>query len=94
MTTDEHIDVYRRYLKRFEEMFGEVAFDATVQHQGRLITKLRYDEFVAKYVEYKNLEDFLRDVMTRGATLSDDVNRMYRDLSAHVLETPKDFLVF
>ena len=91
--TDDLVDVYRRYLARFEEMFGELDYDEVVQHQSRLIQKLRYDDFVEKWAEYKRLEVYLREVMTKGATLNDEINRTYKDLSAHVLETAKDFVL-
>jgi hypothetical protein len=90
---DDYLDVYRRYLAKFDQMFDEVEFDSVVQHQGKLIKKLRYEEFVYKWTEFKQIEDYLREVMTKGATLNDEVNRNYADLAAHVLETPKDFML-
>lgn len=93
MSKDDYIDVYRRYLSRFEDLFGEMDFDDVVQHRGNLIKKLRYDEFVTKWVEFKKIEDYLREVMTKGATLNDEVNRTYEELSANVLENPKDFML-
>jgi len=92
MSNDEHIDIYRRYLMKFEEMFGDLEFHQSVQHQGKLIQKLRYDDFVEKWTEFKKIEEFLKEVMSKGATLNDEVNRMYVELSAYVLETPKDFI--
>ena len=59
MSSDEFIDVYRRYLNRFDERFGEVDFSESVQHEGKLIQKLRYDEFAVKWGEYKKIEEFL-----------------------------------
>jgi len=93
MTADHLLDLYKRYLKRFDTFFGEVEFDDTVQHQGRLIRKLRYDDFVAAWTEYRTIEDYLREVMTRGATLNDEVNRKYSELAGAVLENPKDFML-
>lgn len=93
MTTDDLLDVYKRYLKRFDAAFGEIEFDDTVQHQGRLIHKLRYDGFVVAWTEYRKLEDYLREVMTKGATLNDEVNRKYTALAGAVLENPKDFML-
>lgn len=93
MTEDSYIDVYRRYLERFEEKFGDLDFNQTVQHRGRLVQRLRYDEFVAKWTEYKQLEEYLREVMSKGATLNDEIYHSYEELSAHVLENPKDFMV-
>jgi len=93
MSKDDYIDVYRRYLSRFDDLFGEMEFDNVVQHRGNLIKKLRYDEFVTKWTEFKKIEDYLREVMTKGATLNDEVNRTYEELSANVLENPKDFML-
>ncbi|MBW2535134.1 MAG: hypothetical protein JRI55_26815 [Deltaproteobacteria bacterium] len=93
MSSDDYIDVYRRYLNRFEELFGDLDFEEPVQHGGQLVKKLRYDEFVAKWTEFKRIEEYLREVMTKGATLNDEVNRTYRELSAAVLERPKDFMI-
>ena len=92
MVQDDLYDVYRRYLGRFENEFGDVDFDEVVPHKGQLIKKLRYEEFSEKWDEFRKLEDYLREVMTKGATLNDEINRTYRDLAAHVLETAKDFM--
>jgi hypothetical protein len=93
MSRDGLLDVYKRYLKKFEQMFGETDFKETVRFQGRLIRKLKYDDFVAKWTEFKQIENFLKEVMTKGATLNDEVNRSYAELSATVLESPKDFML-
>lgn len=93
MSTTDYIDVYRRYLKKFDDLFGDLDFDEVVQNRGKLVQKLRYDEFVDKWTEYKRIEDYLREVMSKGATLNDEIHRTYQELSAHVLETPKDFLM-
>ena len=93
MSNGDFDDVYKRYLARFGEMFGELDFDQVVQHRGKLIQKLRYDDFIEKWTEYKRLEDYLREVMTKGATLNDEINRTYKELSAYVLETAKDFVM-
>jgi hypothetical protein len=92
MSKDDFVDVYRRYLGRFEEMFGDLDFEQVVQHRGKLVKKLRYDEFVDKWSEYKKIEEYLREVMTKGATLNDEINRNYEELSAYVLQSPKDFV--
>ena len=93
MTDDSYLDVYSQYLKKFEEMFGEVDFNEIVKYQDKLISKLKYDEFVEKWKEVKTIEDYLKDVMSKGATLNDDVNRSYIELCAVVLQNPKDFML-
>ncbi|MCP4679706.1 MAG: hypothetical protein GY854_30300 [Deltaproteobacteria bacterium] len=93
MNRDDFIDIYRRYLNKFQEQFGDLEYSEPVQHKGKLIQKLRFDEFVAKWEEYKRIEEYLREVMSKGATLNDEINRTYYELSAYVLETPKDFML-
>jgi len=88
---EEHLDVYRQYLAKFEEKFGDVSFDETVRNSGRLITKLKYAEFIAKWKECAQLEEFLRDVASKNYTMNDAVNRQYLEACAVVLKNPKDF---
>ncbi|MDD5308996.1 MAG: hypothetical protein PHU25_16910 [Deltaproteobacteria bacterium] len=94
MSSEDYIDIYKRYLEKFENAFGPLSFEEFAKHGGQLIKKLRYDEFVVKWTELKKIEDYLREVMTKGATLNDEIYRTYRELSAYVLEKPKDFLAF
>jgi len=91
--SNEYLDVYKRYLSKFEQLFGEADFDQSFSNRGKLITKLKYDEFVAKWIEFKKIEAYLKEVMTKGATLNDEVNRTYAEISATVLENPKDFML-
>ncbi|MCP4606279.1 MAG: hypothetical protein GY847_38175 [Proteobacteria bacterium] len=93
MSKDDFIDIYRRYIAKFEEMFGDLDYNEPVQYRGKLVKKLRYDDFVGKWTEFKQVEEFLREVMSKGATLNDEINRTYVELSAHVLESPKDFMM-
>ena len=48
--------------------------------------------FVEKWKEFKGLDTYLCSVMSKGATLNDDIYRTYRSLSAQVLEKPKDYM--
>ncbi len=93
MKRDDVIDIYRLYLSKFEELFGDLDYEEVVQHKGKLIRKLKYEEFVDKWAEFKRIEGYLREVMSTGATLNDEINRTYKELSANVLETPKDFVL-
>ena len=85
-------DVYSRYLRKSEKLFGGLDVGQVAQHRGKLIQKLSYDEFVEKWNEFKNLESYLCNVMSAGATLNDDIYKRYLELSALVLENPKDFM--
>ena len=85
-------DVYKHYIRRSEKLFGALDVGQPAHHRGRLIQKLGYEDFVEKWNEFKKLESYLCTVMSTGATLNDDLYRRYLELSALVLENPKDFM--
>ena len=87
----QHRDIYERYLRLFDEKFGDLALGESVRNEGCLVRKLSYEEFSASWAEYKQLEDFLRESISAGHTLSDAVEYQYRELCAAVLQKPKDF---
>ena len=92
MDDSELVDIYREYLAKFQKLFGELDFNQPVQFRGKLVEKLKFDEFVEKWTSYREIEDYLREVMTKGATINDEMNRTYEELSAYVLEDPRDFV--
>jgi hypothetical protein len=91
--TEEYIDLYKEYLTRFEEQFGNIDFEEMVQNRGRLIKKMKYDDFVKSQKELEQLENYLKEVMSNGFTLNDEVNKQYLNLCAAVLVNPKDFIL-
>jgi len=86
-------DIYHRYLKVFEEKFGDVTFGEPVRNDGYIVHKMTFEEFDVAWSEYKRTEEFLRETMSRGNTLSDLVENQYRELAAQLLEKPKDFKI-
>lgn len=92
MEDSNFTDVYNHYLRKSEKLFGVLNVGQVARHRGKLIQKLSCEDFVEKWKEFKNLESYLRNVMSSGATLNDDIYRRYLELSALVLETPKDFM--
>ncbi|MBN2716732.1 MAG: hypothetical protein JXX14_12840 [Deltaproteobacteria bacterium] len=86
-------DIYNRYLILFKEKFGDVEFGAPVRSDGYIVQKMTVEEFDAAFTELRRTEQFLRETMSRGNTLSDAVERQYRELAAQVLEKPKDFKI-
>ncbi len=92
MEDDNITEVYSHYLRKSERLFGPLGVGQVAQHRGKLIQKLSHAEFVEKWNEFKKLEIYLRHVMSSGATLNDDIYRKYLELSALVLENPKDFM--
>ncbi|MBN2341149.1 MAG: hypothetical protein JXX29_13895 [Deltaproteobacteria bacterium] len=84
-------DIYERYVRYFEEKFGAVELGEPVRNDEFIVKKLSFDDFVVAWSEYKRTEEFLRETMSLGNTLSDAVEYQYRELCAQVLEKPKDF---
>ena len=92
MSEHSYADIYRHYLTKFENLFGALDFGEAVQYRGQLIQKLSYIDFIERWKEFKQLDDYLCEVMSKGATLNDDIHRNYLELSAHILERPKDYM--
>jgi hypothetical protein len=81
--------VYEAYLARFQAELGESAFGVFVKHNGRLIQKLRFEEFKPIYDEYCEMIEKYREVVARGDTINDIIVRLMRDRAAHlVLSSP------
>ncbi|MBN2528012.1 MAG: hypothetical protein JXR76_16600 [Deltaproteobacteria bacterium] len=89
----ENKDIYNRYINIFNEKFGNAAFGESVMNEGCIVKKMTFEEFVVAFTELKKTEEFLRETMSRGNTLSDAVEAQYRELAAQVLEKPKDFKI-
>ena len=75
------VDHYRAYLARFESIAGDADFGAFIKHNGRLIKKLRYEEFEPIFSEYSEMSRAFTDSMARGDTINDVVTRILRDHS-------------
>lgn len=73
------VDEYRAYLQRFEEQVGPCEFGAFAKLRGRLIKKLRYDEFEAKYREFQEIDKAYSDIMARGDTINDVIVKLLRE---------------
>jgi hypothetical protein len=86
-TEDELVQEYRDYLERFDAAAGNVDFGAFHKHNGRLIRKLRYDEFVAVYNEYSQIAKAYIQAMDRGDTINDVIVRLVRDKANELMKT-------
>ena len=75
----ERVEQYRSYLKRFDEQLGPVEFGAYAKHRGRLIKKLRYDEFEEKVRELEEVDKAYTAIMERGDTINDVLVRILRE---------------
>lgn len=73
------VEEYRGYLQRFETTCGPCEFGAYAKHHGRLIKKLRYDEFEAKFKEFQEIDRAYADILERGDTINDVLVKILRE---------------
>jgi hypothetical protein len=79
------VDEYREYLSRFEARFGSGDFGEYAKHQGRLVKKLRFEEFETKWAEYREVIKAYGAIMERGDTINDMIVRVLRERSDDLL---------
>lgn len=85
------VDAYTDYVGRFERIAGPSDFGAFVKHHGRLIRKLRYEEFEPRYQEYHDIARAYSDSVRRGETINDVVVKLLRDRCTELLiESPPE----
>src|SRR5215470_11726392 len=76
---------YASYLARFEEQLGPCEFGAYAKYHGRLVKKLRYEEFEHKWRDYQKAVDAYAGILQRGDTINDAVVKMIRERSDELL---------
>jgi hypothetical protein len=81
----DFVTEYSAYLARFEQMVGTAEFGAYVKHHGRLVKKLRYDEFEQRWTEYQNAVEAYTGILERGDTINDIVVKLVRERSDELL---------
>jgi len=86
-TEEELVQEYREYLERFDAAAGSIDFGAFFKHNGRLVKKLRYDEFVTVYTEYSQIARSYFESMDRGDTINDVIVKIVRDRANELLKT-------
>lgn len=79
------IEEYRAYLERFEALAGPGEFGSFIKHGGRLIKKLRYDEFEPKYAEWRDVSRAYNDSVAAGDTINDLVVKILRERASELL---------
>jgi hypothetical protein len=88
MAADGQPDVvseYQEYLARFQTEFGEQEFGAFVKYHGRLVRKLRYDEFEPIYREYYEVAKTYFSSVDRGDTINDVVVKLLRERAMELI---------
>jgi hypothetical protein len=88
MATSGKVDIgkeYRDYLARFESEYADSDFGVFVKHRGRLVKKMRQDEFEPVYREFSDIAKSYFDSLDRGDTINDVVVKMLRERAIELL---------
>jgi hypothetical protein len=86
MADEKHlVEEFKAYVKRFDEEIGVKDFGEFGTWNGKLIKKLKYDEFAKKWKEYKQLDILYTGILERGDTVNDVVLKSLRDCAAELL---------
>lgn len=80
-----YIEEFKAYVERFNTEVGPKEFGEFGTWEGKLVKKLRYDEFVEKYKEYSKLDKLYQGILERGDTVNDVVLKTLRDRAAELL---------
>ena len=86
-TSSDFVKEFREYLTRFEAEHGDTDFGAFVKHRGRLVEKLRYEEFEPMYREFHDMSKSYFDSLDRGDTINDVIVKAVRDGAASLILT-------
>jgi hypothetical protein len=78
---------YQDYLARFDEEYGASDFGVFVKHRGRLVKKMRLEEFEPVYLEFADIARSYFDSLDRGDTINDVVVKMLRERAIELLLT-------
>ena len=82
---------YRAYLDRFEAIAGPGEFGTFLKHNGRLIKKIRYDEFEPKFSEWQDVAHAYSDAVNHGNTINDLVVKILRErCDERLLDAPPE----
>lgn len=87
-TEDELVAEFKKYLERFDAIGDDTAdFGTFRKHNGRLVKKMRYDEFAPVYREYTEVAKAYFESIDRGDTINDVVVKLIRDRATDLIKT-------
>ncbi len=72
-------DEYRKYLDRFESELGACELGTYQKRRGRLIKKLTFDEFSARWAEWQEMSRAYAEIIRNGDTINDVLVRVMRE---------------
>ncbi len=90
--TESREQLFRHYLQRFTERFGDKPNGTFVKHGKVMIQRLSAVEFDQRYEDYVRLQEACRRMLTSGATISDAIVLDFQEATAWLALEPPDVL--
>lgn len=87
MTNEELVKAFREYVGRFDGEIGPKEFGQFGTWQRQLVKKFKYDEFVEKYKQYRQMDEVYRGILERGDTINDMMLHALREVATELLIT-------
>jgi hypothetical protein len=78
-------EAFRQYVVRFDTEVGLKEFGQFGTWERRLVKKLRYEEFVVKWKQFREMEHVLKGILERGDTINDAILHALRDCGAELV---------
>lgn len=79
------VTAFREYVARFDQEIGPKEFGQFGTWERQLVKKLKYDEFVDKYQQFRQMDETYRGILERGDTINDMMLRALREIAAELL---------
>lgn len=85
---EDLVQEFKDYLERYDATAeSPIDFGGFIKHNGRLVRKLRYDEFEPVFREYTEVSKAYFDSVDRGDTINDVVVKLIRDRATELIKT-------
>ncbi|HUH03582.1 MAG TPA: hypothetical protein VML75_16410 [Kofleriaceae bacterium] len=87
-SNEDLVHEFKEYLDRYDAISDTpIDFGGFIKHNGRLVRKLRYDEFEPVFREYTEVSKAYFDSVDRGDTINDVVVKLIRDRATELMKT-------
>ncbi|MFH2009095.1 MAG: hypothetical protein ABI333_21070 [bacterium] len=86
MSEDQALVVaFQEYIERFDTEIGPKEFGQFGTWERQLVKKLKFDEFVEKWKQFKEMEQTYEGVILRGDTINDMMLHALKECAAELL---------
>ncbi len=86
---NDRVEEYRKYLDRFQAELGACEVGTYQKRRGRLIKKLSYDEFAARWEEWQQISRAYAEILANNDTINDVLVKVMRERCDELMLEPQ-----